>query len=407
MQNFVQKGILTALLCCFGFYTQAQPSFESGYYVDNEGARHAGLVRSLAAGQAVNSITFKASENAEAEKLKIDDMRAFGIGESLRYQRFLVEIDRSTNDIEKMSGERAPTFTTETLLLRLLVEGKADLFVYEDGDFVRFFYRTAEKEEVEQLVYKRYRLDNGEVAKNVGYRTQIFENLNCGAQGELRDKVADLSYTRSSLISFFRYYNECAGGEAKVYDEVASLEVHLTPRLGLRSTNFSIQVGPDAVGRYRESDLSGKVGVRFGVALEFVLPVGRKNWSVLAEPTIQSYTNEGSITRPDGTVNISYTSLEFPIALRYYGYVDERSAFFVNAGLLFDLGGADAIEVDEVGRNFTVSFARVQGIVGAGFRYNERLTLELRHGLSTNAVDFSDWDAQFGYWEFVVGVSVF
>jgi len=91
--------------------------------------------------------------NGDIETISFEEILEFGIEGASKFIRRSVLIDKSS---DHLSLEKAPSFELETLMLKVLVEGKASLYYYTQGSFQRFFFAN-NGSEIQQLVYKKYK----------------------------------------------------------------------------------------------------------------------------------------------------------------------------------------------------------------------------------------------------------
>ncbi|MBC8882755.1 hypothetical protein H9X57_03255 [Flavobacterium piscinae] len=83
---------------------------------------------------------FKYNENEESQIISINNAKEFVVDGKSKYIRAKVDIDRSSSITKDLSNNKLPVFKNETLFLKNIVEGKANLFLYEDNNLVRFFF---------------------------------------------------------------------------------------------------------------------------------------------------------------------------------------------------------------------------------------------------------------------------
>jgi len=160
-------------LCLFVFillttYCHSQISFEKGYFIDNLNEKTECLIKNIAWKNNPTELEYKLSENGQVNVKTIRYVKEFGIYDKSKYTRYQVDIDRSSTALSNLSTDRRPEFKEERLFLKVLVEGDATLFLYEDGSLRRFFY-SFENSEVEQLVYKNYKSADFQVKENTEY----------------------------------------------------------------------------------------------------------------------------------------------------------------------------------------------------------------------------------------------
>ncbi len=126
----MRKIITSILLLLFIYSSQAQIKWESGYYIDNTGKKITGFIENIARTTNPNRFDYKATENADAETISIENAKEFGFVQNIVYQRFTVPIDKSRSETMRLSNFRNPEFETETLYLKKLIDGKASLYLH-------------------------------------------------------------------------------------------------------------------------------------------------------------------------------------------------------------------------------------------------------------------------------------
>ena len=97
------------------------------------------------------------------------------------------------------------------LLLKVLVEGKANLYSYVEGNLFRYFY-SLDNNKIEQLVFKSYIIDE-KYGENNKYKQQFLNELKC--DGITLNQVERLEYKKNSLTNFFKKFNSCTNSDYK------------------------------------------------------------------------------------------------------------------------------------------------------------------------------------------------
>mgnify|MGYP001319545011 FL=1 len=140
----INNFIIFYFLLAISFTTSAQITFEHGYYINNEGLKVDGLIKNLDWVYNPVQFDFKKSINAPINNIELQDIKEFGIDGGSKYIKKTVDIDKSSNDIVSLTSYRIPTFEKETVLLKVLIEGSASLYQYQEQNLIRFFYETSE-----------------------------------------------------------------------------------------------------------------------------------------------------------------------------------------------------------------------------------------------------------------------
>lgn len=222
--------LLTALL--FAVQTYAQDV--KGYYITESGKTINGFFED---GDFNNSqvLKFKETPSAAAQNLPIDVVE-YGLDDlNLKYEKLSVKVDISTKD----SHNKEPVWETKTLFLNIIVSGNANLYSYTKDYETKFFYKTKDKQGAEQLINKKYFTDTEKIAMNRAYRQQLYNTVNCNNQKKVSDFV-DVAYNKTALENLFIEYNECMGGESKVFKTKIESGFKFTAFAGVSSTTFGV-----------------------------------------------------------------------------------------------------------------------------------------------------------------------
>jgi hypothetical protein len=293
----------------------------------------------------------------------------FGFGQTVKYVRFLAQMDTSSMQTSRLSWQRSPEFKRDTLFLQVLLEGQASLYKYQKEQFIRFFYRFKDSSQVEQLVYKKFHINTGVLNVNEHFKMQLLNNFKCDVVS--KPEVEALRYAQSDLLRWFKKYNNCQGVAPTFEYQPNKLTLHLNVRPGVALVNNAFESDNFLIAN---TTFNSVLGYRLGMEAELVLPTNRNKWAVIAEPTFQRSVAETETSQ--GKTSITYTSLELPIGVRYYMFLSPHTRLFLNAQFLYDRPfGSSEVRVlssrFEPGRNFSV-------LLGGGINY-KRGFAELRY----------------------------
>lgn len=296
--------------------SHSQIIFEKGYYVDNSNLKIDCLIKNADWENNPLEFEFKLSENDMVSKENIQNTKEFGIYDVSKYVRSKVKIDRSNESIEKLSFDKEPAFVDEELFLNVLVEGKANLYQYKDRNLIRYFYSQGNSN-IQQLVYKSYKATNIKIKKNKKYLQQLFTDLNCSSID--MDMIKKVDYNKNELVNFFIYYNgNCSNEEYMNFEEKNFKDFYnLNLRVGLNSSSLIIK---NFVDSSRDTDFGTELAFRLGLESEFIMPFNKNKWSIIIEPTYQSFKSENIGTNQ--SPKVTYKSIEFPIGLRHYLFLN-------------------------------------------------------------------------------------
>lgn len=390
---------LLPLLLLVGFNTFAQIRFEPGYFIDNNNDKTECLIKNLDWKNNPDAFEYKLSESGELQRATIKSVREFGINGQSKFIRAKVKIDLSSSVSSKLSVSMAPDWSEREIFLKVLTEGKSSLYYYEDGNLIRFFYKTDDSP-IRQLVYKQYLVNGTELRNNNTYRQQLFMDVNCG--GKPADFFKRIDYNWTKLNKYFRSYNECAGGGFVDYDDRKKrqkLNLKITP--GISKSSLAIR---NALGI--KSEFDDQITFRVGLELEYVLPLNKNKWAIVVEPTYRYFeTNqEFVVVQAILDVNARYNSIEVPMGLRHYFFLNERFRVFLNAFLVLDYSFDSLIDYPgprdlEVTSRGTFSY-------GIGANYG-RFSTELRVYVRKDITFFSDSISDFNKSSLIFGYRIF
>ena len=383
---------LLLLLSASAAYTQI--NYEAGYFIDNSGSRTKCLIRNQAWKNNPAAFEYKLSANGGIAKKTIQEVSEFSVGDGYKFRRYTVNIERSHNDPERMDDQKEPLWSKEMLFLKLLVEGKATLYSYEDGNLIKYFYSTGNHETAEQLVYKEYKKENNVLA-NAKFRQQLYMLMG----GEM-EQFAKLKYQKAPLIKLFEQYNGTNGGKT----------INLSEKQNKGRTNIRITAGIScssltAINNNTNAsfDLGSKLSYRIGTEAEYILPFNNNKWSLFTEPNLQQYKNTAALKNYEWQAD--YTYLEVPFGARHYMYLSNDSGIFIDAAyvLAFNLGSS-YIKYNNASMDIerTSNFA-----LGAGYNYKSysaALRYSFKHGLLSNYVF---WGTEYSSVSLTLGYRIF
>ncbi len=380
--------LMLTLFCLYAINSYSQ-QFSNGYFINNSDEKTDCLIKSQGF-KNPSSIGYKLSEDAPLLTASIDSVKEFGIINQSKFIRSLVKIDRSSENLREMSIEKQPVFNEELLFLKVLIEGKANLYVYEEVGLTRFFYQLDDSP-IEQLIYKSYKTQDGQVGTNNAFRQQLLNHLPCPSFNI--NTFNDLRYSLKEILDLFVEYNTCVTSEYVNYREKrAKGDFNLSIRPGMNLTSFAID---NIVSNQQDVDFGKRFNFRLGVEAEFNLPFNDKRWSIAIEPTYQYFKKDlveesAMLTDKYYTVSVDYQSIEIPLTLRHYIRIKNNYRIFVNASVITDvLLNSAKIDYNRIdGTKMYSSLAinsRLYYALGGGFQH-KRFCLEYRYYMNKNVL---------------------
>jgi hypothetical protein len=403
------KPIVFLLLLAASFTGFAQINYEPGYYVDNSGGKVQCLIKNIGWKNNPVYIDYKMTEGDEPRQRVIDNTAEFSVG-SYKFKRYTVNIDRSSNEVEKLSDTREPEWRKETLFLKVLVEGKATLYQYEDNNLTKYFYSTGSHTTAEQLLYREYSVAQV-IYENSAFRQQLYNLMKDKTQDA--NEFKNVKYRASDLISLFLDYNKGSGQEtvnlAEKQDQ-GKVNFKITPGAGLAFLSVTHAAG--GAGNATEYKADAAPVYRIGVEVEYVMPFNRNKWSIFADPNVQFYSHSGTdkVTYFSYTVTntfeTEYNFIELPVGFRHYMFLNNKSKIFIDATFSLALNLGSPYIKYNTADPLPISKSSNIGL-GAGFSY-QRYSAELRYGFGRGLLDsVGGWETSFSTLGLILGYKIF
>ena len=229
------------------------------------------------------------------------------------------------------------------------------------------------------------------------YKQQLKNSLKCS---DIKiDNIKKLNYKQSLLTNIFSRYNRCVGSNFIDYEKKIKRKLfHINIRAGLNSSSLSINSSEQTT---RNIDFDNEIGIRLGVEVEFILPFNKNKWTIIAEPTFQSYQSDKGDTKAD------YKSIELPIGLRHYLFLNENSKIFVNGALIFDFNLDSKIDFSSGRQDLDISSQGNFGF-GLGYTHNNKYSIELRYQTSRKVLgNYIYWSSSYKTVSIIFGYSLF
>lgn len=363
--------IFFALILTVNVFSQS--TFVKGYFINNSNEKIDCFIKNEDWLNNPTDFKYKIKENSEKKTLTISSVKEFGVLNSFKYKRYNIDIDRSSKKANELDYDKNPVFNKELLFLKVLVEGKANLYSYMDNDLVRFFFNK-ELAEVKQLISKHYLIDEGNWKINKQFRRQLWIALKC--ENISMNSLKKIKYKASDLVQFFVKYHQCNNSEFVNYQKKKKNKslFNLTLRPGIRSSSF-ILTNPNGLQIDFGKNLNS---FRLGLEAEFIFGFNNNKWAFLLEPTYHQFSLATQ------TTSFSQKSIEVNFGLRHYMYLNKKDVkLFVNASISY-VNNFNS-QLTETNSSASIQFDdTLNPSLGIGCKYKKRFGLELRYLPSTN-----------------------
>jgi hypothetical protein len=404
------KSLLLVLLLFVVFKTFGQITFEKGYIITNDNKKIDCLIKNLDWRNNPTEFSYKLAETDSVRLGTLKTIKGFGVDGYSSYVRALTQIDRSSNLTEKLSKDKNPNWTKETLFLKVLVSGSAKLYQYNYSELEKYFYSKSDTA-ISQLVYKKYvEVQDGQdigIAENNKFRGQLWSYVKCPTAN--MNSVKDIKYTQIDLEKYFKNYNKCVGDTIAVSNIQSTYKkdffnLKITPGI-----NYSSLIVTWAnVFTNTKVDFGSNINFRLGLELELILPFYKNKLGLLLEPTIQYFNSE--ITFHDQSSSykgvIKYKSLKFPVGFRYYAFLNNNTKLFLNGFIsypVFKMKSQIDLQFEKLDVDEGMTF-----VFGGGINY-KKFSGEIRfskNDLLDSNREVRDWSSEFKNISFIVGYKI-
>jgi hypothetical protein len=408
----MKKKVLLLLFICVCLQGFSQVKFEKGYIIDNQNKVITCLIKNADWLKNPDEIEYKLSESSNILKANPSTIKAFQVDNYAKYLSYSGKMDKSTVDIDKITYGRAAKMEDSSIFIKTLVAGTANLYVYDS--YKQNFFYSVNSDVITPLIFKKYLNSDNKIAENARYKQQLWKSLQCNTIS--LNYIESVSYYTDELTLLFKMFNNCKEGKPLRNENETQAKTrkgffHVNAKLGLNFSKFSMEKNGNLYGIGREVPFENEISPRIGIELEYVLPFNKNKWSLFLEPTYSQYKSETYYKykeyADDETLFIAeYKAMELPIGFRFYIFLNDDSKLFINGfyTLTFDLGSEiydrDGIYEDE----YDVAVKNSLG-VGLGYKWKDKISIELRHNFSKNLISSDAWDSTFNSSNLIVGYS--
>ncbi|WP_175623417.1 porin family protein [Chryseobacterium schmidteae] len=403
----MKKLILFALLFIFNFHF-SQAKFEIGYIIAESGERINVLIKNYDWMDNPKEFEYKISESSEVLKGNIRDIKEFGLGNSY-YFKETIDIDKSSENFDFLSSTEKPEFKSETLFLKKIISGKANLFIYKEKNITRYFYSIDHSNPI-QLIYKAYKYNDSSIAYNTDFKTQIKNDLNCNLS---ENYINSIKYQDKSLEKVFIKFNQC--NDSSYIDKTDKNTkrdwFNLSVRPGINQSKFSLS----SLNRSDMNDsFDSFFSFRMGVELEFILPYNNGRWRIIAEPNFSSYKKEKVTESPRIYApsvfekrTVEYSGIQLPVGLRYYLPLNNTSQLFTNISYTIPISGKTEINY-EFNKDLYSERTGQKFEFGIGYQYLSKFSAEIRLQSNQDLIPReADFSSKLQTFSFILGYTLF
>lgn len=392
--------LLLAGTCLFG-----QISYEKGYIIFVNGKRQECFVKNMDWKNNPSELNYKINLGDEPLIASTETVKEFVVYGNSKFVSYDVKIDTYVADLSNLTYEKNPTLSDERLYLKVLIEGAATLYSYNNGNLLRFFYSTSDTVP-QQLIYREYLKGDGTYGVNNRFRQQLWNDLKCIC---LRSEdVERVSYYSESLRKFFRRYNECVGSVSEESNNKGSRDFFDLSVVSGANFARPLTVENGEMG-FSHVDFNSKINYSLGLRGEIILPFNKGKWRVLCEPVYHHYSSETEVKYNyyqycKTTLNFSLIDLSF--GLRHCFYLNDNTSFFLDGLYNYGLPLKDSKLIYENLAEYDLApipwFA-----FGGGVNY-KKISVQMRYFLKRDLMyKYVSWYAGYENVSLTVGYKLF
>ncbi|NAS31900.1 outer membrane beta-barrel protein [Flavobacteriaceae bacterium R38] len=408
----MKKQILIIITSILSFSSYAQIKFENGYFIDNSGKKTNCLIKNIDWENNPTKFEYKLSEDSQSVIGTIRTIKEFGIINKSKYERFNVEVDRTSNRVEDLTLNKNPEFKEETLFLKFLIQGEANLYLHKANGILRFFYNI-NNEEVKQLIHKKYLSPDNKIGVNNEFRKQLWNDLKY--TGITPNEIRKINYNSNDLISYFIKYNSAMNSEYVDFKKKGAKEksfINFKIKTGLDFSSLSIDQ-PRPFGSFTIADFGQQLSFRIGAELELILPFNKNKWAIFIESNYRNYNGSDERRRSDAfdlsdeqIIDVDYSVIEFPIGVRHYFFLNDYSKLFINASVALDFPINSTIDFENT--NFSINpTTKLDVGLGVGYNYRNKFSLEFRYNPGTSIEDSDSFITDYSSASIILGYKIF
>lgn len=281
------------------------------------------------------TIDFSASKGGPIQHLSPLETSAFWVGGDW-YAGKIVQLDRSPNRLGALTTDAQPILEADTLFVRAMVLGKANLWLTVDPDGREHFFLEKDSLPITALIFKQYYSKDATgkegVKTNQRFRGQLAYYLsNCEKAVNL---AKNAKYKANSLVNVVQAYNDCHPGGTRFVKRKDPIRFETSVLAGV--STFSMNLASNHDESLQEAKFSSSTKLTCGMGLNIIFPRNLGKWSLYNSLLIESFnTSAQTRTYPIGisgyverTFRFKQSNLRLSNLLRYQHRTKRTEPFF-------------------------------------------------------------------------------
>ncbi|MEN0051900.1 MAG: hypothetical protein AAF806_32845 [Bacteroidota bacterium] len=403
--NNKKTVLLICLLAC-SLSAIAQENIEPGYIIKEDGFRQEVMLAVEDNISTPQKFRFKQPDGKWVNIGIDDNIQEIGTNDKA-FKKFVVQIDKSTENLDRLDEEKTFNFVQDVLFLEYVLSGSVSLYQYRRKGLIKFFYQQA-NEDIQQLKYKKHLLvtkdqygrsyAKGKVVENTAYKYQLFEAFE-SCSNINSSYIADLNHSKKDLVKFFRTVNECFGDEAvKELAQKTHNRFRIYPVFKMSMEDFRYEIGTDII------TFDNNIGYGAGLRIHFLPINNNKHLSLFTEGY---YTHQRAASTSEDGIELMMRVINIPFGLQYDFFLSDKMALFLNGGynLMLDLNKSRVTDTN-ISRYLPIS-TRDNAFASLGFTFYNIVVAELRYNSPAKVFDiFPDSNTSYQPLILTVGIDV-
>jgi hypothetical protein len=403
MKKLLLLLLLNSLISDFLY---SQIVFEKGYFIDNNNTITECFIKNIDWNNNPEGFFYTLVENGEIRKGSKEEIKEFKVEGYAKYIRANVKIDRSRSELSGLSTSSSPQWSDEVLYLKVLIEGKANLFVYESGTLFRLFY-SKEESTIQQFVYKEYIRPDNSILKNNGFRQQLLNDLKLPNQTQ--HNFDNLTFSKKKIESIFLNYNKYYNPDKLQSSNKLSIkslksDINFKLSAGFNYSNFLLRGAEWDYGSHH--DFGKVLNKRAGFEFEYIFPFNKNKWAVIIEPTLQQFKTDLSVEYGPlikETIIVDCKYIEFPIGIRHYFFLNPKTSLYLTGYFVPELGTNLNSRISMSLTDRTLNFSPGNSLVFGGGISFYRFSADVRYYLKNNVLNETGKTTEFNRLYFIIG----
>jgi hypothetical protein len=332
---------LVFLLAQAPFFLHGQSNYKPGYVINTKNDTIKGFVDYREWIKNPKEFAFKQTLNAPAEKFSVANANGFAIAGTEYYDRAIVKVSTSKIELSQLSHALDTAYTTDTVFLKNLVDGKnISLYVFTNSLKSNYYIQDRHTGIMADLKYYVYYDEEHLSMANVNsYRRQL-SNLSHIYQPDdvkLQKNILKAAYSETDLSNIVIRLN---GGNSTQQLVNISSGVRFFAGAGIRS-NKLIFKSANGAGPFSDGVSDNTLAPAIGGGLDILLNKHTEKLVVRMEVALSMNNFKFSETKGSNSatylLNFKQFAASFTPQIMYSFYSTDKLKIFVDAGLAMNV----------------------------------------------------------------------